>query len=106
MGLAYAVGGQRFRPWGSGMDLALCTSHRAGVTCCHFIFSYSNKRVYVFVLYLAFRFVNINGGVKSEVLLSLMGVVCKWISEKSVVGIWDLGFGIWDLENDDDGKNK
>lgn len=94
MGLAYAVGGQRFRPWGSGMDLALCTSHRAGVTCCHFIFSYSNKRVYVFVLYLAFRFVKINRGVKNEVLLSLMGV---GISEKSVVGIWDLG-------NDDDGK--
>lgn len=38
MGIAYAMGSQRFRPWNSGMDLALCTSHRAGVTCCHFYF--------------------------------------------------------------------
>lgn len=38
MGLAYAVGSQRFRPWNSGMDLALCTSNRAGITCCHFYF--------------------------------------------------------------------
>lgn len=51
IGLAYAVGGQRFRPWDSGMDLALCTSHRAGVTCCHFIFSYSNKE-YMFSFYI------------------------------------------------------
>lgn len=47
MGLAYAVGSQRFRPWNSGMDLALCTSHRVGVTCCHFI-SRIRRRVYMF----------------------------------------------------------
>lgn len=54
-----------------------------------FYFLVFEQRVYVLVLYLAFRFVKINGGVKNEVLLSLMGVVCKWGSQKKVL----LGFG-------------
>lgn len=53
MGLAYAARSQRLRPWGSGMDLVLCASHRTGVTCCHFISSYSTKSIY-FVGILAF----------------------------------------------------
>lgn len=44
MGLAYAMGSQRFRPWGSWMDLALCTGDRVGVTCCHFFFSCSTEK--------------------------------------------------------------
>lgn len=53
MELAYAVGSQRFRPWNFRMDLALCTSHRAGVTCCHFISRIRTKSI-CFVKFLAF----------------------------------------------------
>lgn len=39
-GLAYVMGCQRFRPWDSRMELALCTGGRVGVMSCHF-FSFS-----------------------------------------------------------------